>query len=134
MTSAVDLADEFIEALVKGDIESYYPEALKNGNLNANFFGDRLEELQKSIRIYRAEQDVESKKGLAEDVLDGVVGCRLYALVKNNPNNLRQMAEQRDFHKEKVEQLEADLRGKDRIIGQLSDDITKLKVGMGAVR
>lgn len=109
MKSETQLADEFIEDLVSGDIESYLRDiALKGFNWESE--GQNLKEFQERIDEYLAEKDSEKKVGLAHEVVLWAVFFRLDAMLRNNPNTTKAIAEQRDFYKSRLTIAEEQLK------------------------
>lgn len=106
MKSVVELAGEFIEGLILGDIESYTRESVRDQSrvgfevdqINAN-----IKTLRESIQMFLTTTSEPDRIGAAQIVLENVVFFRLTGMVKNNPNTVKNLIEQRDLYRERYQ-------------------------------
>jgi len=111
MKSATRLVEEFIEDLVRGDIESYAIDIASNDSLDARNLEGFLKDFRVSIIAYRQAKKPADKSKQAEDVLDAILYFRLNAVLKNNPNVIKSVVQHRDFYKSRA--ITAEERVKD---------------------
>lgn len=114
MKSDTDLADEFIESLIIGDIESYYIENAQKADMGQ--FVDALAELREKIMDFRDEKDSSVRAEKAKELVKQTIAFRLDGILKNNPNTIKNVAEHRDYYRnrataaeERVKDLETKL-------------------------
>jgi hypothetical protein len=102
MTKASQLIDGFTDDLVQGTIESYLLDYGTAKGVPVTELARLLDEIKVGIGKYRYEKDPVKKEDLAEDALANVIAARSSGILKNNPNTIKHIAQERDFYKSQI--------------------------------
>jgi hypothetical protein len=136
MRPITDQVDEFIEGYFDGSIVSEL-EAIKQSRSLVKearklLMDDMQELIFDLVPKYLGMVDIEEedKKTLAQKIFLQVLLLRHGALLKNNPDTLKEAT----YWKSRCLTTEEEGLRKDKQILSLKDDITKLRVGQGAIK
>ncbi len=131
MKSNVQLVDQFIEDVVSGVIESRIGELRKSYSDKdwKEMIAGGLVTFNGLLTEYRKEVVPERKAELASMAVNLILHFRLVGLDVNKSD-----AELLQITRDRVKELEEQLGDKARQIERLNEDLTKLRVGSGAIR
>jgi hypothetical protein len=111
MRDDLTVADEFIENLIAGNVESYLTEFVGIASkTNYNYVAgcqEQLNRIHQLVGVYTSIATTEDeKKKTARNILDVVVHCRLCGYLKNNPNTIKTVAAERDYYRSRTSAAE----------------------------
>jgi hypothetical protein len=140
MRPTIQQVDEFIEGWFDGSITFIWTakdmNSLKNSlpfNLKGTPLNDTLttvvERLGPNINRY-VGAGATQKAELGGSIYQDVLFLRMFGIISNNPDTLKEVT----YWKNKCLTTELALVEKDKVIDALNQDITKLRVGSGAIR
>ncbi len=136
MKSFTESAEDFIESYFNGDIitvlegkdYSAWVDQFEVGTMGD--FSKQVKEMREESIPQFLHAEGSEKESIAEKIFMTVLQWREVGFLKNNPNSAKETA----FYRAKAVYYEDQLRERDKVVMKLNDDITKLRVGSGAIR
>jgi endonuclease III len=139
MKTDIELAEDIMENLVLGNIESYitqYIDIAQKTNWNlVQQHQDKLNDLREEIWTYKQAKTPDEKATSATKIVDIMVRCRIAGLLKNNPNTIKAIVAERDFYRSRTEaaeqnakDLQEELKSAYGAVQKLMENIEKMKL------